>query len=229
MLLLLSHDIMITPCLLRITPYHAICCALPSLTAECCAWLTHIHYMNTYMPSMPFISHMHRYMDKQSIRINTASWQNNKISSFAPQSKITTKHYLAGISNSIVSSVLSHWVLPYFAVASAPFETCLLESCMVKIMNILFPPPGAFHPDIPVHLLCSSTSLVVEHERAGETRVRQRAYRFRQAVRAGVPRCETLLHIYSTATYIFSINHTYSTALRAPGPARTSHKVNGIM
>jgi hypothetical protein len=31
---------------------------LPSLTAECCAWLTHIHYMNTYMPSMPFISHM---------------------------------------------------------------------------------------------------------------------------------------------------------------------------
>jgi ATP-dependent helicase YprA (DUF1998 family) len=31
------------------------------------------------------------------------------------------------ISNSIVSSVLSHWVLPYFAVASAPFETCLLE------------------------------------------------------------------------------------------------------
>jgi hypothetical protein len=26
-----------------------------------------------------------------------------------------------------VSSVLSHWVLPYFAVASAPFETCLLE------------------------------------------------------------------------------------------------------
>jgi hypothetical protein len=57
MLLLLSHDIMITPYLLRITPYHAICCALPSLTAECCAWLTHIHYMNTYMPSMPLISH----------------------------------------------------------------------------------------------------------------------------------------------------------------------------
>jgi hypothetical protein len=25
-------------------------------------------------------------------------------------------------------SVLSHWVLPYFAVASAPFETCLLEN-----------------------------------------------------------------------------------------------------
>jgi hypothetical protein len=25
---------MITPYLLRITPYHAICCALPSLTAE---------------------------------------------------------------------------------------------------------------------------------------------------------------------------------------------------
>jgi hypothetical protein len=75
MLLLLSHDIMITPYLLRITPYHAICCALPSLTAECCAWLTHIHYMNTYMPSMPFISHTHRYMDKQSIRINTASLQ----------------------------------------------------------------------------------------------------------------------------------------------------------
>jgi hypothetical protein len=44
-----------------------------------------------------------------------------------PKSEITTQHYLAGISNSIVSSVLSHWVLPYFAVASAPFETCLLE------------------------------------------------------------------------------------------------------
>jgi hypothetical protein len=34
-----------------------------------------IHYMNTYMPSMPFISHMHRYMGKQSIHINTASLQ----------------------------------------------------------------------------------------------------------------------------------------------------------
>jgi hypothetical protein len=55
---------MIMPSLLRITPYHAIDCTLPSLTVECCAWLTHIHYMNTYMPSMPFMSHMHRYMDK---------------------------------------------------------------------------------------------------------------------------------------------------------------------
>jgi hypothetical protein len=32
-----------------------------------------------------------------------------------------------------VSSVLSHWVLPYFAVASAPFETCLLESLFVDV------------------------------------------------------------------------------------------------
>jgi hypothetical protein len=82
-------------------------------------------------------------------------------------------------------------------------------SCIVKNNEYAVPPPGAFHPDIPVHLLCSSTSLVVEHERAGETRVRQRACRFWQAARAGVPRCGTLLHIYSTATYIFSINHTY--------------------
>jgi hypothetical protein len=59
MLLLLSHDIMITPYLLWITTYHAIDCALPIMTVECCAWLTHIHYMNTYMPSMPFISHTH--------------------------------------------------------------------------------------------------------------------------------------------------------------------------
>jgi REP element-mobilizing transposase RayT len=140
MLLLLSHDIMITPYLLRITPYHAICCALPSLTAECCAWLTHIHYMNTYMPSMPFISHTHRYMDKQSIRINTASLMLVKehLSYFAPQSEITPKHYLAGISNSTVSSVLSHWVLPYFAVASAPFETCLLERAG-KALNVREP------------------------------------------------------------------------------------------
>jgi hypothetical protein len=81
-------------------------------------------------------------------------------------------------------------------------------SCIVKNNEYAVPPPGAFHPDIPVHLLCSSTSLVVEHERAGETRVRQRACHFRQAMRAGVPRCGTLLHIYSTATYIFPINHT---------------------
>jgi hypothetical protein len=82
-------------------------------------------------------------------------------------------------------------------------------SCIVKNNEYAVPPPRAFHPDIPVHLLCSSTSLVVEHERAGETRVRQRACHFRQAMRAGVPRCGTLLHIYSTATYIFPINHTY--------------------
>jgi hypothetical protein len=75
MLLLLSHDIMIMPYLLQITPYHAIDCALPIMTVECCAWLTHIHYMNTYMPSMPLISHTHRYMDKQSIHINTTSLQ----------------------------------------------------------------------------------------------------------------------------------------------------------
>jgi hypothetical protein len=81
-------------------------------------------------------------------------------------------------------------------------------SCIVKNNEYAVPPPRAFHPDIPVHLLCSSTSLVVEHERAGETRVRQRACHFRQAMRAGVPRCGTLLHIYSTATYIFPINHT---------------------
>ena len=32
------------------------------------------------------------------------------------------KHCLASILNSIVSSVLSHWVLPHYAVVSAPFE-----------------------------------------------------------------------------------------------------------
>jgi hypothetical protein len=85
-------------------------------------------------------------------------------------------------------------------------------SCVVKNNEYAVPPPGAFHPGIPAHLLCSSTSLVVEHERAGETRVRQRACHFRQAMRAGVPRCGTLSHIYSTATYIFRINHTYPLA-----------------
>ena len=32
------------------------------------------------------------------------------------------KHCLASVLNSIVSSVLSHWVLPHYAVVSAPFE-----------------------------------------------------------------------------------------------------------
>jgi hypothetical protein len=82
-------------------------------------------------------------------------------------------------------------------------------SCTVKNNVYAVPPPGAFHPDIPVHLLCSSTSLVIEHECAGETRIRQCAYHFQQAARAGVPRCGTLLHIYSTTTYILSINHIY--------------------
>ena len=41
----------------------------------------------------------------------------------APQSVITYhKHCLASILNSIVSSILSHWVLPHYAVVSAPFE-----------------------------------------------------------------------------------------------------------
>jgi hypothetical protein len=75
-------------------------------------------------------------------------------------------------------------------------------SCIVKNNEYAVPPPGAFHPDIPVHLLCLSTSLVVEHERAGETRVRQRACHFRQAMRAGVPRCGTLLHIYVVVLYM---------------------------
>ena len=44
-------------------------------------------------------------------------------SSLAPQSVITyNKHCLASILNSIVSSVLSHWVLPYYAVVFAPFK-----------------------------------------------------------------------------------------------------------
>jgi hypothetical protein len=90
-------------------------------------------------------------------------------------------------------------------------------SCIVKNNEYAVPPPGAFHPDIPVHLLCSSTSLVVEHERAGETRVRQRACHFRQAMRAGVPRCGTLLHIYSTATYIFRIKSRSLVHTRTPG------------
>jgi hypothetical protein len=93
-------------------------------------------------------------------------------------------------------------------------------SCVVKNNEYAVPPPGAFHPDIPVHLLCSSTSLVVEHERAGETRVRQRACHFWQAARAGVPRCGTLSHIYSTATYIFSINHTLCDGTNRQTPAQ---------
>ena len=47
----------------------------------------------------------------------------DRTSSPTPQSVITYhKHYLASIFNSIVSSVLSHWVLPYYTVVSAPFE-----------------------------------------------------------------------------------------------------------
>ena len=45
------------------------------------------------------------------------------ISSLAPHSVITyNKHSLASILNSIVSSVLFHWVLPHYTVVSAPFE-----------------------------------------------------------------------------------------------------------
>jgi hypothetical protein len=64
---------------------------------------------------------------------------------------------------------------------------------------------GPTTPDTPAHLPCSSA---LSTKRAGETRVHQHAGRFWQAARAGVPQCGTLLHIYSTATYIFSINHT---------------------
>ena len=57
------------------------------------------------------------------LRINIRDLLPENISSLAPQSVITYhKHYLASILNSIVSSVLSHWVLPYYAVVSAPFE-----------------------------------------------------------------------------------------------------------
>ena len=58
------------------------------------------------------------------LHINTGSYvYPGIISSLAPQSVITyNKHCLASILNSIVSSVLSHWVLPHYAVVSAPFE-----------------------------------------------------------------------------------------------------------
>ena len=45
------------------------------------------------------------------------------IGSLTPHSVITyNKHSLASILNSIVSSVLSHWVLPHYAAVPAPFK-----------------------------------------------------------------------------------------------------------
>jgi hypothetical protein len=48
MILLLSHDIMITPYLLRITPYHTIDCTLPIMTAECCACMAYSYSLYEY-------------------------------------------------------------------------------------------------------------------------------------------------------------------------------------
>ena len=63
------------------------------------------------------------YKDKQSFTYKYRVLHPGMISSLTPQSVITyNKHSLASILNSIVSSVLSHWVLPHYAVVSAPFE-----------------------------------------------------------------------------------------------------------
>ena len=68
-------------------------------------------------------SFLHTYKDKQSFTYKYQGLTPLNISSLAPQSVITYhKHCLASILNSIVSSVLSHWVLPHYAVVSAPFE-----------------------------------------------------------------------------------------------------------
>ena len=67
--------------------------------------------------------HLHTYKDKQSFTYKYQGLIPWNISPLAPQSVITyNKHCLASIFNSIVSSVLSHWVLPHYAVVSAPFE-----------------------------------------------------------------------------------------------------------
>ena len=58
---------------------------------------------------------------------------------------------------------------------------------------------GAFHPGTPMHWSCSSARLIVEHERAGETRVHRRACYFRQAVRSGVPRRDPFTTFTCTA------------------------------
>ena len=60
------------------------------------------------------------YKDKQSFTYKYRVLYPGNISFLAPQSVIT--YCLASILNSIVSSVLSHWVLPHYAVVSAPFE-----------------------------------------------------------------------------------------------------------
>ena len=63
------------------------------------------------------------YKDKQSFTYKYWVLYPGIIGSLAPHSMITyNKHSLASILNSIVSSVLSHWVLPHHAVVSAPFK-----------------------------------------------------------------------------------------------------------
>ena len=67
-----------------------------------------------YGPFMPFMASSMYTRTNSPLHINTGSYT---------QSVITyNKHSLASILNSIVSSVLSHWVLPHYAVVSAPFE-----------------------------------------------------------------------------------------------------------
>ena len=63
------------------------------------------------------------YKDKQSFPYKYWVLCPGIMSSLTLQSMITyNKHSFASILNSIVSSVLSHWVLPHHAVVSAPFE-----------------------------------------------------------------------------------------------------------
>ena len=63
------------------------------------------------------------YKDKQSFTYKYRVLHPGITSSLALQSVITyNKHCLASILNSIVSSVLSQWVLLHYAVVSAPFE-----------------------------------------------------------------------------------------------------------
>jgi hypothetical protein len=66
-----------------------------------------------------------------------------------------------------VSSVLSHWVLPYFAVASAPFETCLLERfTVIPVTEVVYALElvPVFDTRIPEIELSSATCLDAYHE-----------------------------------------------------------------
>ena len=79
--------------------------------------------INSLWSLYAFYGILYVYKDKQSFTYKYQVLYPGIISSLAPQSVITyKKHSLTSILNSIVSSVLSHWVLPHYAVVSALFE-----------------------------------------------------------------------------------------------------------